>query len=323
MKRYFLLGPTASGKTRVACALAEPLRAEILSMDSMLVYRGMNLGTAKPSADEQAAAPHHLIDLIYPHEEYSVARWLKAADAVEADLVQRGKNALYVGGTNLYLKARTAGLLESPLISEKVRGSVRKEGAAEGGIKALYSELQEVDPDSAERIHPNDAQRIHRAVEMYRATGRPLTALQQEWSSGQALGASAVALAWPREELRGRVARRFEQMLAQGFLDEVRDLCAARGFGPTAGKALGYRQMLAYLEGSCTLDEARDRAVTGTRTYIRRQMTWLRSFPDLQWVEMCDDAGHPRPIAELVAACLATLQSSVTAQSPWEDPQHD
>ena len=323
MKRYFLLGPTASGKTRVALALAEPLQAEILSMDSMLVYRGMDLGTAKPTAEEQAAAPHHLIDLIDPHEEFSVARWLDAAHAVEAELAARGKNALYVGGTNLYLKARTAGLLESPPIPEELREAVRKEGAAEGGLKTLYRQLQEVDPDSAERIHPNDAQRIHRAIEMYRATGRPLTAMQQEWSPDQALGEAAVALAWPRTQLRERVARRFDQMLEQGFLDEIRTIQAAQGFGPTAAKALGYRQILAYLAGTCTLEEARDRAVTGTRTYIRRQMTWLRSFPDLRWVEMCDDAEQPRPTAELAAACLAALNSSVTAQSPWEDPQHD
>ena len=323
MKRYFLLGPTASGKTRVALALAEPLQAEILSMDSMLVYRGMDLGTAKPTAEEQAAAPHHLIDLVDPHEEFSVARWLEAADAVEAELAARGKNALYVGGTNLYLKARSAGLLESPPIPEEVRETVREESVAEGGLGALYRQLQEVDPNSARRIHPNDAQRVHRAVEIYRATGRPLTAWHREWSPDQPIGEAAVALAWPRAQLRERVARRFDQMLEEGFLDEVRAIDAAQGFGPTAAKALGYRQILAYLAGACTLEEARDRAVTGTRTYIRRQMTWLRSFPDLRWVEMCDDAGHPRPTAELVSAFLAALDSSVTAQSTWEDPQHD
>lgn len=323
MKRYFLLGPTASGKTRVALALAEPLQAEIVSMDSMLVYRGMDLGTAKPSAEEQAQVPHHLIDVVEPHEEFSVARWLEAADQVERALADRGRNALYVGGTNLYLKARTAGLLASPPIPEEVREAVRQKSESEGGLDALYRELQEVDPDSAQRIHPNDAQRIHRAIEMYRATGRPLTALQQEWSPDQALGEAAVALAWPREELRERVARRFDLMLEQGFLAEIRQIRAAMGFGPTAAKALGYRQMLAYLDGACSLEEARDRAITGTRTYIRRQMTWLRSFPDLNWVGMCDDAGNPRPTDELAAVCLAALDSSVPAQTHWEDPEHD
>ncbi|MAW59931.1 MAG: tRNA (adenosine(37)-N6)-dimethylallyltransferase MiaA [Planctomycetes bacterium] len=321
MKRFFLLGPTASGKTRVAFALAGPLDAEILSMDSMLVYRGMDLGTAKPTAEEQAQVPHHLIDLVDPHEEFSVARWLQAADEVEAELAARGKNALYVGGTNLYLKARTAGLLESPPIPDEVRAQVAADGEGERGLERLYAELQEVDPESAQRIHPNDSQRIRRAIEMYRATGRSLTAWQQEWRPDQPLAESAVALAWPRTLLRERVARRFDQMLDQGFLTEIQNIRAAGGFGPTAAKALGYRQMLAYLEGECTLEDARERAVTGTRTYIRRQMTWLRSFPDLRWVEMCDDAGRPRPTAELGRACLAALHSSVPA--PQDDSRND
>ena len=141
MKRFFLLGPTASGKTRVAFALAGPLDAEILSMDSMLVYRGMDLGTAKPTAEEQAQVPHHLIDLVDPHEEFSVARWLQAADEVEAELAARGKNALYVGGTNLYLKARTAGLLESPPIPDEVRAQVAADGEGERGLDSWRGQL--------------------------------------------------------------------------------------------------------------------------------------------------------------------------------------
>lgn len=324
MQRYFLLGPTASGKTRVALALAGKLNAEILSMDSMLVYRGMDLGTAKPSAEEQAMVPHHLIDLVDPREEFSVSRYLEAAQSCERDLQARGMNALYVGGTNLYLKALTAGLLESPPIDEGIRVAVREQAATPAGLDQLFRELQGVDPESAARIHPNDAQRIARAIEMYRATGRSLSDLQREWRPSQALSEPALALEWPRDTLRERVAQRFSQMLEQGFLDEIQKIQSSGGFGPTAAKALGYRQMLEYLEGQRSLEEATERAINGTRTYIRRQMTWLRSFPDLNWVAMCDDAGNPRPTNELATACLAVFSpSALSTRAPQQDSTHD
>jgi tRNA dimethylallyltransferase len=323
MQRYFLLGPTASGKTRVALALAEPLDAEIVSMDSMLVYRGMDLGTAKPSAEEQAAVPHHLIDLVAPHEEYSVARYLEAARSCEADLAARGKNALFVGGTNLYLKALTAGLLESPPVAAEIRAEVRSLAESPAGLRQLFRELQGVDPESATRIHSNDAQRISRAIEMYRATGRTLTDWQREWRPAQALAEPALALEWPRDTLRERVSRRFSQMLNDGFLDEIRTIQASGGFGPTAAKALGYRQMIDFLAGGSSREVATERAINGTRTYIRRQMTWLRSFPDLNWIAMCDDAGNPRPTNELAAACLAALNVVSLSRTPQQDSTHD
>lgn len=322
MQRTFLLGPTASGKTAIALRLAERLNAEIVSMDSMLVYRGMDLGTAKPTAEERAQVPHHLIDVVDPHEDFSVARWLDAANEVEAELAARGKHALYVGGTNLYLKARTAGLLESPVVPEDVRTAVRELAATEAGLKQLFEELQAQDPESAARIHPNDAQRIARAIEVNRVTGRALSAWQQEWRPGQLLGEAAVALEWPREVLRERVAQRFDLMLAQGFLDEIRHIRDAAGFGPTAGKALGYRQMLAYLEGETDLEHARERAITGTRTYIRRQMTWLRSFPDLQWVSMCEDDGRSRAADAVADECQQRLLASLS-ETTSRSSDHD
>lgn len=323
MQRYFLLGPTASGKTRVALALAEPLDAEIMSMDSMLVYRGMDLGTAKPSAEERAAVPHHLIDLVAPHQEFSVARYLEEVRSCEADLVARGKNALFVGGTNLYLKALTAGLLESPPIAAETRDAVRTLAETPEGLEQLFLELQGVDPESALRIHPNDAQRISRAIEMYRATGRSLSDWQREWKPAQALEVPALALEWPRDTLRERVSRRFSQMLDDGFLDEIRSIQASGGFGPTAAKALGYRQMIEFLDGKSSLEEATERAINGTRTYIRRQMTWLRSFPDLNWIAMCNDAGIPRPTNELAAACLAAFNVVPLSRTPQRDSTHD
>jgi tRNA dimethylallyltransferase len=304
-------------------ALAAPLDAEIVSMDSMLVYRGMDLGTAKPTTEEQAAVPHHLIDLVEPHEEFSVARYLESVRACEADLAARGKNALFVGGTNLYLKALTAGLLESPPIATEVRDAVRALASTSTGLEQLFDELQGVDPESAARIHPNDAQRISRAVEMYRATGRSLSDWQREWQPAQALAEPALALEWPRDILRERVARRFSQMLDDGFLDEIHRIQAGGGFGRTAGKALGYRQMIDFLAGKSSLEEASERAINGTRTYIRRQMTWLRSFPDLNWIAMCDDAGSPRPTNELAAACLAAFNVVSLSRTPQRDSTHD
>lgn len=322
MQRYFLLGPTASGKTAVALALAPQLRAEILSMDSMLVYRGMDLGTAKPTAQEQAEVPHHLIDLVAPAEDFSVARWLEAALEVEEDLRQRQRNALYVGGTNLYLKALTAGLLAEPEIPESVRQAVRQQAEQPNGLQSLYAELQAVDSQSADKIHPHDAQRITRALEVFRATQRPLSAWQTAWKNQPLLAEPAVALAWPREVLRQRVGLRFDQMLEEGLLDEMRTIEAGGGFGRTAGRALGYRQLLPVLSGEQGLEEARERAVNGTRTYIRRQMTWLRSFSDLNWVSMCDDDDTPRPLAQVVADCLSALHAA-GPEKPQEDSAND
>jgi len=317
-RRAFLLGPTASGKTAVALGLAQAAPLEILSMDSMLVYRGMDIGTAKPSKEERAAAPHHLIDMVEAHEVYSVARWKADAEAIESEVCQRGALPLYVGGTNLYFKALTSGLLQGAEVPAELRKQIAQERAEEGGIERLFAELQEKDPESSRRIHPNDAQRIVRAIEIYRATGRTLSSWQSEWAQPNELQEPAVALRWPREVLRERVARRYEQMHQEGFLDEIDRIQKSGGFGPTAGKALGYRQELAALRGEISAEQARERAITLTRTYIRRQMTWLRSFPELKWVEMCNNDGQPRPLVDVIAECrdhFAPVLSSLAEES--------
>lgn len=324
VNRYFLLGPTASGKTAVALQAAPALAAEIVSMDSMLVYRGMDLGTAKPSAEEQAVVPHHLIDLVEASEDFSVAKYLQATERVERDLAARGKNALYVGGTNLYLKALTAGLLEVPEASPELRKQLRSEWDSEGGAQRIRAELQQVDPQLLAKVHPNDAQRLLRGLEVHRTTGRSLSDWQQQWRDRATLEEPAVALNWPRQVLRERVELRFDQMLKAGFVDEIQAIQAAGGFSRTAAKALGYRQVLEYLDGSSTLDAARQSAITLTRTYIRRQMTWLRSFPDLQWVEMARDE-QPRAVEQVAAEVVDRLLGavSVTPQSNSEENSHD
>ncbi|TAH35091.1 MAG: tRNA (adenosine(37)-N6)-dimethylallyltransferase MiaA [Planctomycetota bacterium] len=298
-RRVFLLGPTAAGKTAVAVALARRLDAEILSMDSMLVYRGMDIGTAKPSLAERAAVRHHLLDLVAPNEEFSVARYLEAAAAAQAG----APRALFVGGTGLYLKALTAGMFEGPSVPPEVRAQVEAQ-LASAGRDALRAELQRHDPVLHARLHPNDDQRLLRAVETFRATGRPLSSWQRQWTGPARIGEPAAALHLPREVLRERVAARFDAMLAAGFLDEVRRIRDTCGFSRSAAKALGYRQLLEHLEGRCSLAQARERAITLSRTLIRRQMTWLRSFPDLRWVPAA--AGEaPEALAARVAHALS------------------
>jgi len=268
-------------------------------MDSMLVYQAMDLGTAKPSAKEQAQVPHHLIDLVPPKVEFSVARWLAEAERVEGELV--GKNSLFVGGTNLYLKAITAGLMDTPDLDPAELSRLESTWEEEGGAAGLWQELQRVDLATAEKIHPNDQRRIFRALAVWRGTGRSLSSWQEQWQQTSP-DFRGVALAWPREVLRERVARRFQEMLEFGFVEEVAAIQKEIGFSKTAAKALGYAQILDFLNGRCSLEEASEKAITLTRTYIRRQMTWLRSFPDLHWIDM--ENKSPELIAEEAAILL-------------------
>lgn len=305
LRRYFLLGPTASGKTAVSLALARHLDAEILSLDSMLVYRGMDIGTAKPSAEERGAVPHHLIDVVDPSEEYSVKRYVEAAQAVERELATRGKAALYVGGTTMWFKALMFGLLEVPEASAEVRSALERELQEEGGVARLRVELESVDPKAAERIHLNDTRRLQRALETWRQTGRALSDWQSQWSEEQELTAPTALLDWPREVLHQRVAQRFGGMVEAGLLQEVQGIQDGGGFGRTAGKGIGYRQILDHFDGKCSLEEALQQCVTRTNVLIRRQMTWLRSFPGILHIQMTDLLDPGVVAAELATAFAA------------------
>lgn len=289
--RLFLLGPTASGKTALGVALAKHLDAEILSLDSMLVYEGMDLGTAKPDLEERGGVPHHLIDLVPASEPYSVARYVEEARATEAEVRARGRRPLYVGGTTMWFKALVHGLLDTPAIPAEVRAALEREADTESGMERLRAELAAADAAAAERIHPSDRQRLLRALEVWRATGRALSDWQREWGTAERIGEPTVVLRWPRAELHARIEQRFEQMLDQGLLEEVRRIAAAPGFGPTARKAIGYRQLLAHLDGTCALEAAVAAAVKATKVLVRRQTTWLRSFPDVHWLDV--DAATP------------------------------
>ena len=275
-----LVGPTASGKTALALDVAERLGMEVLSLDSMQVYRGMDVGTAKASTRERARVPHHLLDLVDPRERFDVQAWLAAAERALGDVLARGRRGLFVGGTGFYLAALVRGLFDGPPVDLAVRARVEAR-AAELGAEALHGELVRRDPASAERVHPNDVRRVVRALEVLEQTGRPLSAWQQEWSaapSPRQRGARIVGLEVPVEVLDQRIRERTREMLHAGWPEEAQRLRDAGGLGESAVQALGYAEALAVAEGRLTLDEAAAEIALRTRQFARRQRTWYRKF---------------------------------------------
>ncbi len=277
-----LLGPTASGKSALAIKAAEKLPIEIVSMDSALVYRGMDIGTAKPGAALRAQVPHHLVDIIDPDETYSVGRWRDEAIAKVRDIESRDRVPLLVGGTMLYYRALIAGLDELPQADARIRAQIDSE-AAQHGWPALHAELSKVDPGAAARIAPNDPQRIQRALEVWRATGKALSALQRQEKSALPFELKGVALIPDRGMLHERIAQRFEAMLKLGLIDEVKALKKKYRLNAAlpSMRAVGYRQVWEYLEGRMDRETMREKAIAATRQLAKRQLTWLRSFPDL------------------------------------------
>jgi tRNA dimethylallyltransferase len=278
-----LTGPTGAGKTPLGLELAERLGAEIVSLDSMTVYRGMDVGTAKPTRDERRRVPHHLIDELDPWESASVAWWLNQATACCRDIEDRGKRPLFVGGTPLYLKALLRGLFNGPPADPELRRRLSAE-ADQGGRHVLHERLAGLDPAAAARLHPNDLRRVIRALEVWELTGRPISAWQEQWSgAGDSSGLENRVL-WldlPREELHARIDARVGQMIAAGWVDEVRALRSLpRPRSREASQALGYREILDYLDGKATLPETVARIQTRTRQFAKRQLTWFRHLPE-------------------------------------------
>ncbi|MBI3777726.1 MAG: tRNA (adenosine(37)-N6)-dimethylallyltransferase MiaA [Gammaproteobacteria bacterium] len=287
----FLMGPTAAGKTALALALHDVLPVEIISVDSSQVYRGMDIGTAKPTADELARAPHRLIDIRDPRQTYSAAEFCTDARREMETITQQGKIPLLVGGTMFYFHALEFGLSDLPSADPEVRARLSDEAAAFGWPR-LHARLQEVDPESAARIHPNDAQRIQRALEIYELTGQPSSVLGATRRS-HVFPYRAVKIAlWPqdREVLHRRIADRFENMLKQGFIDEVEQLARLDGLSLTTPsmRAVGYRQAWQYLIKEVNYSEMTERAMTATRQFAKRQITWLRGYPDIRAYDSTD-----------------------------------
>ncbi|MGM0630173.1 MAG: tRNA (adenosine(37)-N6)-dimethylallyltransferase MiaA [Pseudomonadota bacterium] len=285
-----IYGPTASGKTALSLALCKHLDCEIISVDSALIYRDMDIGTAKPSAEEQAQVPHHLLDIRDPAETYSAADFQKDALALIEDIQQRGKVPLLVGGTMLYFKALLEGLSHLPESDANVRERLSAD-LHEKGLAELHKQLQQVDPVSAERIHPNDPQRIIRALEVYELAGKSLTELTREryGQLDKPIYQFAVAPA-ERHVLHERIEQRFDQMLAQPFEEEVNKLFDRDDLHPDLPsiRSVGYRQMWQYLAGELSYDEMRERGIIATRQLAKRQMTWLRGWPGIHWLTTGD-----------------------------------
>ena len=286
-KAYALLGPTASGKSSLALKLAERVPLEIVSMDSAQVYRGLDLGTAKPGAADRARVPHHLVDIVDPDHSYSAGRWRADAVPVIREILGRGKVPLIVGGTMLYYRALIGGLDALPQADAEVRAAINAE-AAERGWPALHAELERVDPRSAHRIAPADTQRIQRALEVWRLTGKPLSALQGLTRAGLPFALKGFALVpGDREALAQRIAERFDAMLAAGLVDEVGALRGRHQLtsGMPSMRTVGYRQVWQFLEGEISEAQMREQAVAATRQLAKRQLTWLRSFRELEPAE--------------------------------------
>ncbi len=291
-----LLGPTASGKSALAIKAAESLPVEIVSMDSALVYRGMDIGTAKPGAALRARVPHHLIDLIDPDQGYSAGRWRQDAVRIVGEILERKRIPLLVGGTMLYDRALTSGLDELPPADPEVRAQIEAE-AARRGWPALHEELQDADPASAARLAPADAQRIQRALEVWRITGKPLSALHGQAARDLPFEVKGLALVPERPVLHERIARRFAAMLRLGLVEEVESLKEKYRLSASmpSMRAVGYRQVWEYLEGRFDKAALAEKGIVATRQLAKRQLTWLRSFPDVVRL----DAAGQEPAAAL------------------------
>ena len=279
---YALLGPTASGKSALALKVAQKQPVEIVSLDSALVYRGMDIGTAKPGAELRAQVPHHLIDIIDPDQSYSAGRWRQDAISTVEGIFNRKHVPLLVGGTMLYYRALVAGLDSLPQADARIRAELDAD-AAQRGWPALHADLARVDPAAAQRIKPNDPQRIQRALEVWKVTGKPLSALQGVARPALPFEVKGIALLPDRALLHQRIENRFDAMLRLGLVDEVKRLRKKYRLDAAmpSMRAVGYRQVWQFLEGEIDQAAMRTHAVTATRQLAKRQLTWLRSFPDL------------------------------------------
>ncbi len=284
---WYLTGATASGKSAVSMALAEKIDAEIISLDSMAIYRGMDIGTAKPSAEFQAAVPHHLIDLLDPIESFSVSQYRETALAKTKEILTRKKQVLFVGGTALYLKALLRGLFDGPPADWEFRKQIELE-LADCDAQELHRRLQSVDPVAAHKLHPNDRRRIVRALEVYHQSGIPISHWQMEFEKATAPDQCRVfTLRHPRPVLHHRIEQRVQEMFERGLIAEVQGLLSQwKELGHTASQAVGYREVIRHLAGDLSRDETIEKVLTRTRRFARHQETWFRGLTECRILDI-------------------------------------
>jgi tRNA dimethylallyltransferase len=298
---WYLSGPTASGKTQVAIPLAKHLNAEVISLDSMAVYRGMDIGTAKPTTDILGEVPHHLIDVVEPTEDYSVSQFVIDAHRCAAEVKSRGRQVLFVGGTPLYLKTLLRGMFLGPPADWDFRDAVEKD-VREYGLEALRGRLMQVDPVSAHRILPHDERRMTRALEVAKLTGRPLSHWQTQFERGGDKHCSRVfVLGWDRDALHRRVKDRVDRMFEAGLLDEVKGLLDKyQTLGRTAMQAVGYKEPIEYLRGRATLSDTIERVLVHTRQFVRRQEIWFRSIKEIRRIPISEASNLHETAGEIL-----------------------
>ncbi len=300
----FVTGPTASGKTAVGVELARIIGAEVISMDSMALYRGMDIGTAKPRLEERAGVAHHLLDILEPDQDYSVAQYVAAAEEKVHQLREQEVKPLFVGGTPLYLKALLRGIFEGPAADWAWRRQLTEEAAGRDP-QWLHAKLAEIDAPSAARLHPNDTRRLVRALEVYHKTGHPISHWQQQFDIARPASECFVFwLDWPTEALAARIDRRVDAMFADGLVNEVAQLSRnGSTLSHTAKQALGYREVLEHLAGEHGLPETIELVKTHTRQFAKRQRTWFRSLSECRRIEMAENF-DPQQVARDIAVQL-------------------
>lgn len=300
---WYITGATASGKTAVGMEVAQRIGGEVLSLDSMAVYRGMDIGTAKPSLQQREAIPHHLLDLVDPPEEFSVAQYVDLAHDRVRELRDVGKQPLFVGGTALYLKSLLRGLYQGPPADWEFRRQIEEE-VTRVGVEKLRERLWQVDPLSAAKLHPNDTRRMIRALEVAKITGRPLSHWQTQFDEGRpAEKCKVFVLHWPREVLHQRIDARVEAMFAAGLVAETEAVLAKYGtIGQTASQAVGYREVLEHLRGERSLAETMQLVKHRTHQFARRQETWFRGMSECRWVEMREELDAAQVAEQIMEA---------------------
>jgi tRNA dimethylallyltransferase len=299
---WFVVGPTASGKSSVAHALAERVDAELLSLDSMAVYRGMDIGTAKPTPEQRERYRYHLLDLVEPTEAFSIGRYLTAAHQAVSVIRARGRQPIFVGGTPLYLKALLRGLHSGPPADPQFRQEVERD-ADEYGVQVLWERLRIVDPLAAHQLKPSDRRRIIRALEVVHVTGKPLSHQQVHFDRSQSpTSSNAFFLKWPREQLHRRIETRVEMMIDAGLFDEVERLLSRYGtLGRTASQAVGYREPIACLQGQGDRRRTLEEIQAHTRQLARRQETWYHSLPELRAIPCIEPLSAERVAEQILA----------------------